>query len=842
MRARQWWIGWVVGATTLGCGTEPGVSGATDTGGTSSTGGLDSSSGEGEGSSGATTDSGESSDTDDSQCDGVPCDPEPGEVVIQRDATGTPHIRAATEGGAMYGLGYATAQDRMVQMQLAVLAAQGRMASIVGEDGIEADVRARVWGDWRHAEAVAAALPAETRELLQAYADGVNAVLEHSGAPEALESLGVQSQAWSAAHSIALWTRFGSFFASDPSDKAGAYEAFVAAAESDGLEAALAELQGTPHPGNVAAAVVQADDIDPKLRAEVEAYAATLGYGPLAAALPGGVTHATPTFFNHEAPKFSHAWAVSGEHTSTGAAALVSDPQTPVTNPSLFYEFSVEGGEMHARGIGIAGVPGLLIGATPTVAWGITAAGIDQRDLFALEMVDNNTYRVDGTEHDLDRSVETIDILGRPSIEVETAMSLWGPVITPTLTNPAGPYALKGYPYVQTEHATVEGMLGMMRSSTLAEMREAIELWTFPSANIVVAAPDGDVFYTLLGAIPVRSQLSPGGGLIAQDGGSLAHDWQDIIPQTYKPWVINPSRGYAMSANHRPVGDWYPLPLGLGSGGKGDTSRSRRLRELLDARLASGPLEPEDVLEAIQYDCVNGFRRDLARLGVHAAQTQPGALRAASIATAAVLGPWLDAGAHMLTDQAGVGVAAGLNVKFRQGQVPAALIDAYGGGETGLGLFLDAMVATLDADPDAVLDADVLAYLDDLLSSAAVEDAGAADLAYANGQASWSAPWQASLDWGDLGIGPTLDAGPLACADGGTVWSQGSEAYTQFVSLHAPDEMWTVMAPGASEVEGAAVASSQLDPWVAGELKPAPLSAAAISAVAVETETLPWGG
>lgn len=830
-------LGWLIGVVALGCGSDPASSGATDTEGGSSTQALVSSTGATDDASSTMTGDDASTGTGD-DCGGESCEVPPGEVQVLRDASGTPHIRASTERGAMFGLGYATGRDRMVQMQLAVLAAQGRMASLIGEEGIESDIRARVWGDWRHAEALAAALPKQTRALLDAYADGVNAVLEQDGGPPALSTLGVSAQPWSAAHSLAVWTRFGSFFASDPSNKSAGYEAFLAAVEAGGLEAALAELHGTPHPGNVDAAVVQADDVDPKLRAEVDAYAATLGYGPLAAAIPGGVTHATPVFFGHDAPKFSHAWAVSGAHTTTGASALVSDPQTPVTNPSLFYEYSVEGGDLHARGIGIAGVPGLLIGSTPTVAWGITAAGIDQRDLFALDMVDAGTYRVDGMEYELERSTETIDVLGRPPIEVETSMSLWGPVVTQTLTNPAGEYALKGYPYVQTDHATVEGLLGMMRSSTLAQLRDAIEAWTFPSANIVVAAPQGEVFFTLLGAIPVRSQLSPGGGLIAQDGGSMAHDWQDVIPQMYKPWVVNPSRGYAMSANHRPVGDWYPLPLGLGSGGKGDTSRSRRLRELLDARMASGAFEPEDVLEAIQYDCVNGFRRDLARLGVHVVETQPGALRAASVATVAVLEGWLEAGAQMRTDQVGVSVAARLNVKFRQGQVPDPLIEAYGGGETGLGLFLDAMTAMLDDDPNAALDGDVVAYLDDVLSGAAVEDASAADLEYANGAAQWSAPWQASLDWGDLGGGPTLEAGPLQCADGGTVWSQSSEAYTQFVSLHTPDEMWTVMAPGVSEMEGDPSASAQIEPWVAGDLKAAPLSAGGVAAIAVETETL----
>lgn len=830
-----------VGVTALGCGTDDVSSMDTD----GSTSGE--TSGETSAPDAGSDESGESEAESDASSGGVDCGqdspcPEPGDegVVIMRDATGTPHIRAETDEGAMFGLGWATAQDRMVQMQLAVVAAQGRMASVVGAEGLEADIQARTWGHWRHSESVAASLPDSTRSLLEAYSAGVNAVLQQDGAPVVLDALGVEAQVWTPAHTLAVWTRFGSFFASNPAGKAAGYEAFVDQMEEDGLDAALAELLGDPHPGNVEAAVVQAADVDAEVRAEIEAYAGTLGHGPLAAASSKSVTDFTPTFFDHDAPKFSHVWAVSGAHTTSGAAALVSDPQTPVTNPSLFYEYAIEGESIHARGIGVAGVPGFLIGATESLAWGITAAGIDQRDLFALDMVDTETYVVDGEEHTLVRETETIEVRNADAVEVEYVASLWGPVVNATLIDPRNVYALKGYPYVETEHATVEAMIGMMQAGTLDSMRGAIEGWTFPSANIVVAAPKGDVFYTLLGAIPVRSQLSPGGGLIAQDGGSLAHDWQDVIPDAYKPWVLNPGRGYAMSANHRPVGDWYPIPLGLGSGGKGDTSRSRRLRELLDAEIAAGPMTPDEVLSNVQYDCVNAFRRDIARLGVHAATVQPETLRQATLLAAADLESWLDAGGTMLSDTIGVSVAARLDVKFRQGQVPDALIDAYGGGETGLGLFLDAMVATLDDDPQVRLDDDVIAYLDDVLSVAAAQDLAAADAAYLSNAASWSAAWQASLDWGDLGIGATLEAGPLQCADGGTVWSQSSESYTQFVSLHEPDAMATVLAPGASEVEDSASAQAQLDTWVNGALKPAPLSAEAVTAIAVETEELPW--
>src|SRR6202041_1516918 len=42
-----------------------------------------------------------------------------GEVTIYRDAMGVPHIVGATSAAVMYGLGYALAEDRLVQLELA---------------------------------------------------------------------------------------------------------------------------------------------------------------------------------------------------------------------------------------------------------------------------------------------------------------------------------------------------------------------------------------------------------------------------------------------------------------------------------------------------------------------------------------------------------------------------------------------------------------------------------------------------------------------------------------------------------------------------------------------------
>lgn len=56
-----------------------------------------------------------------------------GRVELVRDRWGAPHVFSETDAGAMYGLGYATAQDRAFQMYYNLRIIQGRLAEHVGD-------------------------------------------------------------------------------------------------------------------------------------------------------------------------------------------------------------------------------------------------------------------------------------------------------------------------------------------------------------------------------------------------------------------------------------------------------------------------------------------------------------------------------------------------------------------------------------------------------------------------------------------------------------------------------------------------------------------------------------
>jgi acyl-homoserine lactone acylase PvdQ len=71
------------------------------------------------------------------------------QVQIMRDTWGVPHVFAKSEPGALYGQGYAMAQDRLPTMMRAYRKAVGQMAEAFGPDWIEHDHQQRIW---RHAQ------------------------------------------------------------------------------------------------------------------------------------------------------------------------------------------------------------------------------------------------------------------------------------------------------------------------------------------------------------------------------------------------------------------------------------------------------------------------------------------------------------------------------------------------------------------------------------------------------------------------------------------------------------------------------------------------------------------
>src|SRR4051812_44282929 len=96
-------------------------------------------------------------------------------VTVERDALGTPTLRAATRVDAARALGFVHAQDRFFQMDLLGREGGGEFGELFGPIMILHDQNRRRHGCLINATRILATLPPPQRALLEAYADGVNA-------------------------------------------------------------------------------------------------------------------------------------------------------------------------------------------------------------------------------------------------------------------------------------------------------------------------------------------------------------------------------------------------------------------------------------------------------------------------------------------------------------------------------------------------------------------------------------------------------------------------------------------------------------------------------------------
>jgi penicillin amidase len=740
----------------------------------------------------------------------------------------------------MYGLGYATAQERGFQMTYGLRIMQGRLAEVIGdrqkggrrETALDNDRKMRTFGWAPAATRIATHLDPGTKELLEAYCDGVNASFaaqQKSGTLHPLfNKLEVTPETWTPGDCLLSWWHVAQYFAGDGTRDLMAWRNRTQPGPNQ---------RQIPEPGarwaDDSTAVVQREDVSDEWLREVEKFCATHNPSPSSSAS------------TNDGPKFSHAWVVGGKKTTTGSAVLVSDPQTPVRNPSLWMEFHMKGKTFDVRGIGMPGSPGLLVGFNRHVAWGLTALGADQADLFRLETSPEhpNRYRWGGEWRSMQVRTETIAVKGGQPAKITIRETHLGPIVTEFAFRQAGDpeVALKRVPLCETNRDTIQGVFGMMRAQNGKAFHAALADWQFPSANCVYGDAEGHIGFSVIGAMPVRSKTAADrGGGEALPGSGDHDDWQGFVPAALLPQVQDPRQGLLLSANHRAIGSFYQVPLGTSTGSMGDTIRSWRLRELLTAKER---FTPTNVLE-VHYDTVNPARREIVRLGLHLRKTQPDALSPDALKALSALEKWLAEGASSDLRSEHADLATRLSTFFRFVVTPLAR--EYGGGESGIARFLKEASARMAKDPKAEFSSDVGEFIDRVLSDA--WNAGTTTTRGERGtraSATRSGPqippmgWFDSLDgFGSLDPSQDLRAPGITCLDGQTIHCQSAQSYTQWVPLHDVDSSQALCPIGHSDRADSVYRASTTELWSSAKLHPAPLSRAAVERITRERQQL----
>ncbi|MDP9263610.1 MAG: penicillin acylase family protein, partial [Acidobacteriota bacterium] len=125
-------------------------------------------------------------------------------VTVVRDTHGVPHISASSLDDLLFAQGYATAQDRLWQMDATRRFAAGELSEVLGQDFLRLDRQQRILQLRFVAERLTRALSPPERAELDAYARGVNAYIDtHQDAlPLEFRALRNKPRPWTATDSL----------------------------------------------------------------------------------------------------------------------------------------------------------------------------------------------------------------------------------------------------------------------------------------------------------------------------------------------------------------------------------------------------------------------------------------------------------------------------------------------------------------------------------------------------------------------------------------------------------------------------------------------------------------
>jgi penicillin amidase len=133
-----------------------------------------------------------------------------GPVSVARDPSDVTHIKAQSPRDAWFALGYVHAQERGWQLEFNRRVMHGELSEVFGPATLETDKLLRTLGVVRAAERQWQTLPAEGRDAMQAYSEGISAF--YAGSSQALPPEfhivgtrpgGASGAAWSPVDSLA---------------------------------------------------------------------------------------------------------------------------------------------------------------------------------------------------------------------------------------------------------------------------------------------------------------------------------------------------------------------------------------------------------------------------------------------------------------------------------------------------------------------------------------------------------------------------------------------------------------------------------------------------------------
>lgn len=517
-------------------------------------------------------------------------------VEIVRDLHGVSHIYAQNQRDLFFAQGWSAARDRLWQLDQWRRRGEGKMAEQFGERFVPADRAARRFLFRGDLDAEFASYHPQGREILTAFADGINAYVDHVMAdpqrlPLEFRLTGTQPGRWSPTTS--LIRIYGI------TRNVGTEVTMARRIAAVGLDAAQALTPQEPARTLQIPEGLDVATITPDILAEYNLGRGGLPFvaddfpnsslgaaerAQLAAALSAANGTAPRTEDEMEALRHeSNNWTVHGSRTATGKPVLANDPHRAIGMPSLRYMVHLNAPGWNIVGAGEPALPGVSLGHNDRIAFGLTIFAFgDEEDLYVYETdpADRNNYRYQGAWEAMRVVTETVPVRGGPEQTIELKFTRHGPVIhEDTATGRA--YALRAAYLEFPGTAAYLASLRLDQAQNWDEFTAGMAVHYTPGENMVYADVDGNIGWFGGALVPLRPRADWTGVLPVPGDGRF--EWAGILPGNELPRVLNPPAGFFATANEFNVPADYARRDLTNTIGWAEPYRVQRIGEVLAA-------------------------------------------------------------------------------------------------------------------------------------------------------------------------------------------------------------------------------------------------------------------
>ncbi|OCQ18693.1 hypothetical protein A7985_23270 [Pseudoalteromonas luteoviolacea] len=460
------------------------------------------------------------------------------DTLIEYDQYGVATITAEHDNDAFFALGYVHAQNRMWQMEMQRRLGTGRLSEVFGKELLQTDMFMRTLGLHHVTQKNQQHLSATELASLESYAQGVNAWLaqQHTLPPEFL-ILGLKPETWTVNDSM-LQIKLMALSLDGNFRKDLALRLLIKTLGEDQA------MQIMPDYSKATPVVVQEQYADDDKSASAQLL----------------------NFTNHLYNQFklggkgvgSNAWVVDGSHTESGQPLLANDTHLKTQIPSQWFLAKIKGHNIDVSGATIPGLPLVLIGRNPHIAWGVTALTADVQDIYQERFHEKNDTlyeTADGWKELMVRE-ELIQVRADfPSyLNPDYEPVKWharathnGPLISDVIGKVTTPMSLSWTALDPKDHS-YSAFMRVNYAKDWGSFRDALKRHGAPALNFLYADLAGNIGYQVAGKLPSRAL---GDGTLPLPSWQENTSWQGYLPQSDLPTIYNPKSGYIVSANNK---------------------------------------------------------------------------------------------------------------------------------------------------------------------------------------------------------------------------------------------------------------------------------------------------